>query len=203
MFGLELSTLTGKEPVYSAQIQQRTLQNYSFEKYIKTVKDQGQTSMCVPFSISQIVEWYWRTSGMKNPQMDKSGFYAQRAIKNSNGMSFKEALELMMNKGYVLDKIHTERIYGYCRILSKLLMQDYLVAYAPFLIGVPVYDSTTTEFWKPSGTMEGYHAVVAVGFDDEGLRILNSWGTSYGEGGFANFPWKDLDLIKEAWGITF
>lgn len=140
---------------------------------------------------------------MKNPQMDKSGFYAQRAIKNSNGMSFKEALELMMNKGYVLDKIHTERIYGYCRIPSKLLMQDYLVAYAPFLIGVPVYDSTTTEFWKPSGTMEGYHAVVAVGFDDEGLRILNSWGASYGEGGFANFPWKDLDLIKEAWGITF
>ena len=203
MFGLELSTLTGKEPVYSAQIQQRTLQNYSFEKYIKTVKDQGQTSMCVPFSISQIVEWYWRTSGMKNPQMDKSGFYAQRAIKSSNGMSFKEALELMMNKGYVLDKIHTERIYGYCRIPSKLLMQDCLVAYAPFLIGVPVYDSTTTEFWKPSGTMEGYHAVVAVGFDDEGLRILNSWGTSYGEGGFANFPWKDLDLIKEAWGITF
>lgn len=140
---------------------------------------------------------------MKNPQMDKSGFYAQRAIKSSNGMSFKEALELMMNKGYVLDKIHTERIYGYCRIPSKLLMQDYLVAYAPFLLGVPVYDSTTTEFWKPSGTMEGYHAVVAVGFDDEGLRILNSWGTSYGEGGFANFPWKDLDLIKEAWGITF
>lgn len=203
MFGLELSTLTGKEPVYSAQIQQRTLQNYSFEKYIKTVKDQGQTSMCVPFSISQIVEWYWRTSGMKNPQMDKSGFYAQRAIKNSNGMSFKEALELMMNKGYVLDKIHTEHIYGYCRIPSKLLMQDYLVAYAPFLLGVPVYDSTTTEFWKPSGTMEGFHAVVAVGFNDEGLRILNSWGTSYGEGGFANFPWKDLDLIKEAWGITF
>lgn len=203
MFGLELSILTGKEPVYSAQIQQRTLQNYSFEKYIKTVKDQGQTSMCVPFSISQIVEWYWRTSGMKNPQMDKSGFYAQRAIKSSNGMSFKEALELMMNKGYVLDKIHTERIYGYCRIPSKLLMQDYLVAYAPFLLGVPVYDSTTTEFWKPFGTMEGYHAVVAVGFDDFGLRILNSWGTSYGEGGFANFPWKDLDLIKEAWGITF
>lgn len=203
MFGLELSTLTGKEPVYSAQIQQRTLQNYSFEKYIKTVKDQGQTSMCVPFSISQIVEWYWRTSGMKNPQMDKSGFYAQRAIKNSNGMSFKEALELMMNKGYVLDKIHTERIYGYCRIPSKLLMQDYLVAYAPFLLGVPVYDSTTTEFWKPSGTMEGYHAVVAVGFDYEGLRILNSWGTSYGEGGFANLPWEDLELVKEAWGITF
>lgn len=203
MFGLELSTLTGKEPVYSAQIQQRTLQNYSFEKYIKTVKDQGQTSMCVPFSISQIVEWYWRTSGMKNPQMDKSGFYAQRAIKNSNGMSFKEALELMMNKGYVLDKIHTERIYGYCRIPSKLLMQDYLVAYAPFLIGVPVYDSTTTEFWKPSGTMEGFHAVVAVGFNDEGLRILNSWGTSYGEGGFANLPWEDLELVKEAWGITF
>lgn len=203
MFGLELSTLTGKEPVYSAQIQQRTLQKYSFEKYIKTVKDQGQTPMCVPFSISQIVEWYWRTSGMKNPQMDKSGFYAQRAIKNSNGMSFKEALELMMNKGYVLDKIHTERIYGYCRIPSKLLMQDYLVAYAPFLLGVPVYDSTTTEFWKPSGTMEGYHAVVAVGFDDFGLRILNSWGTSYGEGGFANLPWEDLELVKEAWGIIF
>lgn len=203
MFGLELSTLTGKEPVYSAQIQQRTLQKYSFEKYIKTVKDQGQTPMCVPFSISQIVEWYWRTSGMKNPQMDKSGFYAQRAIKNSNGMSFREALELMMNKGYVLDKIHTERIYGYCRIPSKLLMQDYLVAYAPFLLGVPVYDSTITEFWKPSGTMEGYHAVVAVGFDDFGLRILNSWGTSYGEGGFANLPWEDLELVKEAWGITF
>lgn len=203
MFGLELSTLTGKEPVYSAQIQQRTLQKYSFEKYIKTVKDQGQTPMCVPFSISQIVEWYWRTSGMKNPQMDKSGFYAQRAIKNSNGMSFKEALELMMNKGYVLDKIHMERIYGYCRIPSKLLMQDYLVAYAPFLLGVPVYDSTKTEFWKPSGMLEGYHAVVAVGFDDEGLRILNSWGTSYGDSGFANFSWKDLDLVKEAWGITF
>lgn len=109
---------------------------------------------------------------MKNPTMDKSDLYSQ-SYKDSEWNVFQRGSEAMMSSGYILDKIHTERIYGYCRISSKLLMQDYLVSYSPFLIGVPVYDSSTTEFWKPSGTMEGYHAVVVVGFDDSGLRILN------------------------------
>lgn len=38
----------------------------------------------------------------------------------------------------------------------------------------------------PSGNEKGRHAMVVVGYDDNkgAFKVLNSWGTSWGQGGF-------------------
>lgn len=68
----------------------------------------------------------------------------------------------------------------------------------------PVYNST-------NGILEGYHAVTIVGYDDNkyggAYKIINSWGTGFGENGFFWMPYsfsesvtKDYKYILfEAW----
>jgi hypothetical protein len=41
------------------------------------------------------------------------------------------------------------------------------------------------------GRADGGHAVALVGYSDEGFIIQNSWGTSWGNGGFALLPYED------------
>ncbi len=40
------------------------------------------------------------------------------------------------------------------------------------------------------GKVLGYHEVLAVGYDSHGLRIQNSWGTGWGDKGFATLDWS-------------
>ncbi|MBY0573461.1 MAG: C1 family peptidase [Undibacterium sp.] len=53
-------------------------------------------------------------------------------------------------------------------------------------------DSDTT------GTIRGYHAVLAVGYDSSGLVIQNSWGTQWGANGFGKLSWQVVsqDVIE-------
>lgn len=57
----------------------------------------------------------------------------------------------------------------------------------------------------PEGTSVGGHAVVLVGYDAPARRWLvrNSWGESWGDGGYAWAPWSWTDLSRcgEAWAI--
>ena len=47
----------------------------------------------------------------------------------------------------------------------------------------------------------GNHAVVIIGYDDayNSFIILNSWGTSWGSGGYALFPYSVMTNLMEAW----
>ncbi len=44
---------------------------------------------------------------------------------------------------------------------------------------------------KRQGRADGGHAVALVGYSDEGFIIQNSWGTGWGNGGFALLPYED------------
>lgn len=54
----------------------------------------------------------------------------------------------------------------------------------------------------------GRHAVVAVGYDDKRQRIvvLNSWGSSWGDGGYFYMPYNfitDTEMCSDFWKISF
>lgn len=200
MLGLTLSKITGDEPVYASPAKGASLQlpgSYSYSSYIREVKDQGATNKCVPLAISQVVEWYWRSCGMSKADMDVDAVFSAR--ESDDGMSFKQAFDFMKLIGYRLNGVN-EVIKGYYMIPSRLLMQEHLVSSAPFVIGLPVYDSQATSFWR-GPSLEGFHAVAAVGYTPEGIEFVNSWGLSYGDSGFGVLPWDDVSLIKEAWGM--
>ena len=48
---------------------------------------------------------------------------------------------------------------------------------------------------KPSGRELGGHAVLIVGYDQQGVYIQNSWGKSWGANGFCILPWDEF--LKE------
>ncbi len=199
MHGLNLSSLTGTEKEYKPRGLDIPNQ-YTFEDLLE-VKDQGSKPWCVPYSISQTIELWHRMSGDNDARMDLADLYNRRTLNSAEGMSFLEALNSLKSFGYSLGKEYIRhRIFDFVKLPSRDQLKEFLVANLPCVMGLPVYNSNTTEFWK-GAPKEGYHAVSVVGYNQEGLRILNSWGRSYGESGFVTLPWSDLLFVKEAWGI--
>lgn len=48
--------------------------------------------------------------------------------------------------------------------------------------------------------IRGGHAYCLVGYNEVGFLVQNSWGTKWGEGGFATLPYEDwLDSVYDAW----
>lgn len=71
-----------------------------------------------------------------------------------------------------------------------------LAANHPVVLGIPVYynfflvGSENDTYTSMSGAFHGYHAINALGYDSTGVRIQNSWGTSWGRSGFATLSWS-------------
>ena len=67
------------------------------------------------------------------------------------------------------------------------------------------------EFPGSSDRVQGGHAVVAVGYDDNrkignekgALKIRNSWGTAWGEGGYGWLPYTYIEagLADDFWSL--
>jgi C1A family cysteine protease len=64
---------------------------------------------------------------------------------------------------------------------------------------LPVY-SDELKFWN-GNNYQGAHAVSAVGFDDSGFLIKNSWGADWGNSGYTILPYDDFDKVIEAWCV--
>lgn len=98
-----------------------------------------------------------------------------------------------------------EKIGDYHRIHSIDEARKFLSSHHPFVLGVPV----TPNFMKDEGiiirspsqwSVVGGHAVCVCGYNDDGLWIKSSWGSSYRDSGYAiisydylrNSPWTDF-----------
>jgi C1A family cysteine protease len=104
----------------------------------------------------------------------------------------------------------------YQRLIQDLnTMKGCLAEGFPFVFGITVYDSMMGPEVAKTGivpmptTQEkvlGGHAILAVGYDD-GKRMFkfrNSWGTSWGDGGYGYIPYAyltDDNLATDFWTI--
>lgn len=74
-----------------------------------------------------------------------------------------------------------------------------LAAYGPLVATMSVYSDfyyySGGVYSYTSGTLQGGHAVLIVGYDDPGQYFIvkNSWGTNWGEGGFFRIAYGELD----------
>ncbi len=93
-------------------------------------------------------------------------------------------------------------------------LKSYLAQGQVFVLGIPVYSPS---FFHPEEndnvvdvpgvgeTFEGYHAITVVGYDDAigGFKFVNSWGSSYADGGFAYLSYDFVQgYALEAWWMA-
>ena len=109
----------------------------------------------------------------------------------------------------------TRKISEYIRVANLDSMLQQLAQGVPVIFGFTVYESfESAEVAKtgvvpmpgPSERLLGGHAVLAVGYDDGEQRVLtrNSWGKSWGMGGYFTLPYaylNDRNLSDDFWSV--
>jgi C1A family cysteine protease len=67
----------------------------------------------------------------------------------------------------------------------------------PVYVGFAVYNDffnySGGYYTYTSGGLAGYHAVAIVGYDDQGFKVKNSWGTGWGESGYFRILYKEMN----------
>lgn len=110
---------------------------------------------------------------------------------------------------FKLDKIGVSST----QLLGRL--KNFLAAGYPAMFGFTVYnfgnEKGEFEFPGPNDPLQGGHAVVAVGYDDNrkigkdkgAIKIRNSWGVNWGEGGYGWLPYAYIEagLADDFWSL--
>ena len=80
-------------------------------------------------------------------------------------------------------------------------MRDALASYGPLVTTMEVYADFYTYaggvYTHTTGTYQGGHAVLIVGYDDAGqyFTVKNSWGTDWGESGYFKIAYSELGTV--------
>ena len=126
-----------------------------------------------------------------------------------SAFSYAFAQNYQTIKYYRLDRTNVSST----QLLARV--KNFLAAGYPSMFGFTVYnfgnDKGEFEFPGPGDAVQGGHAVVAVGYDDNrkigkekgALKIRNSWGVSWGEGGYGWLPYAYVEagLADDFWSL--
>jgi len=154
-------------------------------------------------------------------------------IPDEDGTFPRIAMKVLLNYGvchesfwpYVVTKIKRPKagadkdavrfkIKAYARIKSQLEMKRSLLVNGPFVVGVKVFESWFNKKVEKSGLVPmpqlkeysvGGHAICIVGYDDrlKVFKFKNSWGPSWGTGGYGYLPYKYIGkYCSDAWSAT-
>lgn len=179
--------LDGKENKYEIFIEELP-KEYELAN-LPSIIDQGASPICVSAVISDMVNWKLNYVQGKKKKLESSFIYDNGDVYD-NGMNPKSALDTLIAKtDYGFNR--------YAMVGSEIAAKNAIIANGPLMIALNV-KKENDDFWNGSHTIGG-HAVSLVGWDNDGFKLRNSWGNSYGENGYYLFPYEDFHLILEAW----
>lgn len=201
-----------------------------FELKMPRVKNQKQVGSCVAHSIATTIEYFnilqnnddtkmstnYIYGNRTNMDYDGAGMYTRKAIANTckygdvtedifpgNTEVPNVIKEFEDRKNSLYDIGLPHRFSSYFSVRSKNEIKTALMKNGPVVFSMPWYDDIevkngiiqTNQQGEPGG-----HCMVIYGWNKDGWKIQNSWGTSFGNRGRAILPY-DIK-IKEAYGIT-
>lgn len=199
-----------------------------YEIAMTNVKDQGIVNSCVAHCLSSFMEETYKNDNMEFSTGFIYG-YRPLGYSQDEGMYPRQALKTLLHIGDVpkqefdhnkempeikqlvdknLDKLTSiasnYKIDSYSRIytiqeIKKCIYNDIAVP-----ISIPVYNNLayndiTFKIKMPSGNIEGYHAILIYGYNEDGWLIQNSWGKGWADRGRAILPYEYP--IDSAWAI--
>lgn len=155
-------------------------------------EDQGSTPKCAAFSASSYAEnIIWRRSGALPDDVNPHALYnyakSVDGDPDGDGTTLDAVLKALLKYGYFPSS---------CRVRIVTAPFDVKAAvhrYGACLLGLNI----SNEWYRgnrfiddPEAPAVGGHAVQCVGYDADGCWIQNSWGTGWGQGGFARVGWR-------------
>lgn len=198
---LALSRVDGI-PVYEDTTPE-VLTSYSYERLLRDIPNQGRSAQGTAYSIALLVELLFR---QRDEWGNGTGYnaldlYERRADPDVPEMSYRDAFELMLTDGYRIGPA-TYYAQGCFRIEGAEQLKRYIVAHGPALLALPVYDAASPTFWKGEGAPQSYHGICCIGYNGQGLELVNTFGAAWGDNGRTMLHWDDFAAIREIWGLS-
>ena len=190
---------------------------------------QGMQSSCVGWAVAYLKSYQERLEERwdftRNTQFSPAWIYNQINDGRDEGSHPLRAMELIQSKGAATlatmpydpndhltqpdDRAIEEALSFLGGTIERVdSVNQYKAALAhrvPFVLGIPVYPSfnglrgANAAYNDLSGTWQGGHAVVVVGYDDYrfggAFKVLNSWGSGWGDRGFF---WIPYDTFRDS-----
>lgn len=174
----------------------------------KAIFDQGSTPMCVAYSAATEQAAFDLVDQGHNYRWDFGYFF--RAIGGGpNGAVIRNALDRRLHRGYPLlpagsgNSQTLHRISAYYRIpVTKDSLRRAIQAFGVIVLGTPWFNSwfyPVAGILPPADYQVGGHAICAVGWNQTGLVLRNTWGAGWGVNGECTLPWGYLGAVREAW----
>jgi len=188
------------------------------------VRDQGSEGSCVAESISCLKEIQEKKNVSFNDYMSPQFVYNNRANQTTAGMNGRDAMNIVCDKGIVaeedypygkieapdkisqdiLNKAANYKAKGYAYVNTIDTMKSAIYRSGACIVLVEVYSMSET-MWKPAklgDPSSGGHAMAAIGWNEQGFILRNSWGAQWGQdGGYTIFPYSDWGMQDEVWTL--
>lgn len=176
---------------------------YTYRPFLSPITNQGTQPFCVPHSIGNWLNW--RESLKTGKKIDNnikySDIYYSKKTECGEGMTFNDAFNYLKKKG-VKSNVGVLKISQFGLIPNVSLLKPAILANGPCFGALPVFDSDSPTFWKRTRpTIEGWHAITIVGWNEEGYIIRNSWGIGFADRGYVVLPYSDASSFRELWTI--
>lgn len=194
--GLSIPSKLTKKNMFCANAMFTVPEKLILDGYNTPVENQGNLPYCAAYSASSFAEnILWRKTHMKQ-EIDPTPLYKYAKTidgnPNGDGTYLECTLEALLEKKYFDKQKCKIKTFGGTFFQSFTALKDLKSAihqYGCCMAGFNI----TTEWYNPthdntivggSFREEGGHAVLIVGYDKDRVRILNSWGKDYADGGF-------------------
>lgn len=196
-YGYAESELTGREPVADRMVERVSIPDTYRIPDFRAVRDQGSRPICVSIALVDLLEWDLRNRGTRC-RLKESIFMDLDGSASKGGMQPLSAFQLLVD-GKVEGLPRKYSVYA--TIKSPEAAKRCIIQYGPVLVGLPVKSDDDT-FWRGYSKRSSGHAVLLVGYTEDSFLLKNSWGYSYANGGFIDFPVEDYECVREAWSLV-
>lgn len=196
------STMDGSEIIFGVNETQTLPETYSYEDIMCPVLNQGSAQICVPCTVSAYLNWKenLKDGSSKDNNIKLQDIYRSRT-NYGEGMTYKDALKYL-NKNGVKSNNGILKIDAYGLVTNPLMLKMALIMNGPCFGALPVFNNNC-KFWQQNhgDSLQGYHAIAIVGYDEDGFIIRNSWGRSFCRKGYTTIPYEEFNRLIEIWTV--
>ena len=198
-------------------------ENYSLKSFVKQVKNQGSIGSCGAHAYTTALEILFNMRNDAVELSELFHYYVTREIEGTvlldDGMELRNGAKALAEQGVCFETQHAYHpllfdveptnlaritaqwltIKEYRRVNSFEEIKQCISQGLPVVIGMRVdnkfFADKTGDIKRLSDTLLGGHAVCVAGYDKDRIEIVNSWGQSWGNQGFA---WLHKNFVEKA-----